>query len=370
LEQYYDRFETTCVLGKDIGVKESYMFLKGTSVFGLEKKMSSPDLEVKVRNYKQESKRTQNGSMIDDFKDIEVDNENFLDKHNIMRLQSTNRTFLEQVLKLAIREIRETLRSPWSFIAQLILTLAASIFIGVLYYDQDFGIAGSQNRMGFIFWICSYLSLIAMNSIWLFSEGNMKIQHCREVFVGYYSLDAWFFQRLISKFFSNSILQPFILTITTYWMIGLHAGRFPIFLFIVVCISILSDLQGIIIGIISQDKKKLGIVMFTIVFLFNGLTCGLLLNMESVPPLLRWFGYFGFWRVSYEALMITEFEGTTVKIDPKGMPPYNAPGEFWLNELGMNVENYDFDLSMLVILISINVMIAYFLFKLLMKIKK
>jgi ABC-type multidrug transport system ATPase subunit len=353
---------------KEIKTRDSYMFINKRVVKENETEII-PVRKLFVKNYeKRKGKKIDSVMMSDDInEDIEVGN--FLKKSHIMRLQPTNRTMLEQFWSLMIREIRETLRSPWSFIAQLLLTLAASIFISVLYFKLDLGISGSQNRMGFIFWVCSYLSLIGMNSLWLFSED--KLQYCQEVFNGYYTLDTWFFQKLFSKFLSNSFIQPFIISITTYWLIGLHQGRFIIFLFIVTCISVLSDMQGIIIGIIAQDKKKLGIVMFTLLFLFNGLTCGLLLNIESVPPILQWFGYFGFWKVGYEALMITEYSGLIVTLNPKGMSySMQVTGEFWLNNVGMDVKNYDFDLAMLVLLITINVTVGYFLFKCLMKIKK
>jgi ABC-type multidrug transport system ATPase subunit len=365
LEDNLKKVDSYARTQKEIKTKDSYMFVNKMIK---EEKDVQPTRKLFVKNYeKREGKKIDSVMMSDDITE-DINLGNFLKKSDIMRLQATNRTVCEQFWSLSIRDIRETLRYPWSFIAQLLLTLAASVFISVLYFKLDLGISGSQNRMGFIFWVCSYLSLIGMNSLWLFSED--KLQYCQEVFNGYYTLDAWFFQKVVSKFLSNSLIQPFIISVTTYWMIGLHPGRFVVFLFIVTCISILSDMQGVIIGVIAQDKKKLGIVMFTLLFLFNGLTCGLLLSIESVPPILQWFGYFGFWKVGYEALMVTEYSGLTVTLDPKGMPPYPVPGEFWLNNIGMDVNNYDFDLAMLVLLITINVTVGYFLFKCLMKIKK
>lgn len=305
------------------------------------------------------------------------DDDDVLDKIRIERrpteirkLNPTKNTLLRQVTFLLIRDIRSIFRNLFSHIIRALIPVLISVVISVLYYKLENGVTGSQNRMGFIYFLCLYLNLASITSLWLFSDD--KLLYLNEVFTGTYTKHGWFVGKLIVRTVMNSLYQPILISLITYWIIGLHKGRFFQFLFITISASILSDLQVIIIGIISS--KNTGIMLYVVISLLNTLSSGLVLNFNTIPAIFRWAGYFfGFWRVVYEALMINEFEGSIVRIDPKGLTgvkPFNAPGEFWLVELGMNVENLDFNLVMLVVMPVVYTLVAHGLFLYKMRIKK
>ncbi len=259
---------------------------------------------------------------------------------------------------------------------QLLITVVASVFIGVLYNTQDREISGNQNRMGVIYWLCSYFSLISIGSIWLFEED--KLTYARELASGYYSKGSLYVAKVIFKLIITSIPHPLILSVVNYWIIGLKEDRFFYFIVILIYVSVLSELQSTIIGIISgwvttskSFSKTIGVMLFTCSLLFNSLTSGLLLNRLTLSSWVNVLGYFSFWKAAYEALMINEFVGTAISLQlVDDEPPAIVPGEYWLERIGMRKESFESNLAILVSSVIIFFLIGYFLFKRLYYVKK
>jgi len=299
---------------------------------------------------------------------VGMDRNNAFDIRKIGALQSSP---FRQFRYLFTREFHEALSQWLPILYNIFFVVLVSVIVGALYYDQENGVAGSQNRMGFLFFFCLYLGLTSMPSLSIFSDDS-KIQYWREYKTGYYSKSIYFLVRMLANFIKFRLLPPIIFSFTSYQMIGLHGGvistHFVWFLFIIMVITILTDLVCIIVGVLAPKKST--VVIYTCILLFNVLTSGLILNISSIPQWVKWLGYFGFWKLAYEALMINEFVGLIVTIDPKGFPAYEATGEFWLGELEMYKEKFDFDFTMLLIYIVIYIVVALFCFVAFVRVRK
>jgi len=242
-----------------------------------------------------------------------------------------------------------------------------SVGIALYYYNQENGIVGTQNKMGFFFGICFYLSALSIKSIILFED--MKIQYYREMQHGYYSMHAWFTSKIIYNIFMSSLLHSLIIDMSTYWFVGLQLNRFGTFWFTITLVSISADIVciiiGIIVGRIATSKimiLTLGVLIYIPFFLFNVSTSGLLQNPRSIPGWLKFLSYFAHFKIAYELLLINEFSGRSIKIDPKGVPAFTVEGEWWLAELDIFPNRFQFDVIALIMFIVIYFYTARFLF--------
>lgn len=299
------------------------------------------------------------------------------DKIKMKRVPNTYRSKIVEIWYLLKREFyKSVIRYRSIFILQLLITLIVSIFVGVVYKTQGRDIAGNQNRMGFIFLLCLYFFMFSIKSIWLFEEN--KITYVRELISGYYSKGSLYVAKTLFNLAISCFLHPLILSVVNYWIIGLKQDRFFYFIVILIYVAILSELQSAIIGIVSgwvttnrTYSKIIGIMIFTCVLAFNSLTSGLLLNRTTLYDWMNFLGYFSYWKAANEALMINEFAGTRITIQIRDSKPiHGVPGEYWLEELGMNKINFEADLAILITSVVIFFLVGYFLFKRLYYVKK
>jgi hypothetical protein len=59
------------------------------------------------------------------------------------------------------------------------------------------------------------------------------------------------------------------------------------------------------------------------IILISSLFGGFLLNRRIISPYLVWLQYLSFWNYSFEALLVNEFLGMDILIDPEGLRPCN-----------------------------------------------
>ena len=213
-----------------------------------------------------------------------------------------------------------------------------------------------------------FFEFLFFDVIWLFKQ--TEIQYTREVLTGYYSKSVYFIVSVLLDTIKYRLLPPLIFTLICYWTIGLHPGRVLWFLSYLTYASVLSGFMAILIGCIST--VKIGVTINGLFILFNVLTSGLVFNSKNMPEWFSKFVYCGFWKPAYEALMINEFSGTNVFINPEGFKKYKikVTGVWWLNELGMYPQRLNFDIVLLSFYLVIYFLLALFAFRTFVRVKK
>jgi len=266
------------------------------------------------------------------------------------RLPQYGISLAKQGICLVLRDLLRLWRSPWN----ALLILAASLVMGGglsgLYYQQDDGIAGSQNRMGFLLYLCLFLGLTSLSSVWLF-DGEEAVRYTHEVRTGTYHRGVYFATRWVTQFVLYRLPPPLLLSTMTYWAIGLHEGRFGWFVVTVVLVALLSDLTAVILGLLLPSAAA--VFFFAISVSLNVLSSGLVLNAGTLPGWLQPLSYLSFWKLAYGDLMINEFQGLQVTIDPKGFPSFRATGEFYLSELDIYPSRFELYFVLLLVCVVV-----------------
>lgn len=275
-------------------------------------------------------------------------------------------SILKQIRLLLYREIKEVINAPFVIIIQIIVTFIVAKFIAEVYKSLGNNIKANQNRMGFIFLTCHLLGQVGGETLTMFSSRRGQISH--EIQTGWYDPNVYFAVSVFSDYIKYRVWVPIIFSIITYKEVGFQDHRFTFFVCIVILTGMISNLVCVLIGCLVTEKASMRV--YGLVFLFNMLTAGLLANVWSIPTWLKWFGHLGFWKHVYEALMINEFVGLPIVLDPDGVPPLPTTGDYWLTQIGMYPSNRDFDVMMLVLYVVIYFFLALWAFRWHIKVRK
>ncbi len=278
------------------------------------------------------------------------------------------RSITKQVQTLLYCEFLEALRNPWVIPIQILISVLVAVGISVIYTSLGYDIAASQNRMGLFCALMMYYSLTTISLIYSFNPIKVRVAH--EIHTGYYSPYVYFIVRSICTFVKNQIWAPLVTSVIIYSTVNLQGGRFGGFIMINILFTVIYSFVSIIIGCVSKGNVRIGVVLFALLFLYNVMVSGLLVNIKTPPEWIKWVMHFGFMKHAYEALMINEFSGIKVVLNPKGVPPITVPGEYWLSEVGMFSKNRDFDVSMLFMQAFIYFSISTILFQRFIKSRK
>ena len=194
-----------------------------------------------------------------------------------------------------------------------------TLILGFVYFQLPTSIAGIQDRIGALFFICVNQTFgIVMPIIGVFPEQKLIIK--RERAAGTYRASSAFVAKFISSLplaYAGSLL----LSIPVYWMIGLqnNAVRYLTFICIVLVHTHVANALGLMIGAAvpnAQVGQIFGPLIIVVMFLF----AGQLINLDSVPVVFRWIQYISIIAYSNKALAQNEFEGLTFTCGPTAPP--------------------------------------------------
>ncbi|CAG8810880.1 20747_t:CDS:2, partial [Gigaspora rosea] len=162
--------------------------------------------------------------------------------------------------------------SDLSFLRWIILVLC-----GALFYKVTNDIAGFQNRMGILFFMCALLGFGCLSSLNVFAAE--RIIFVKERANGYYAPITYFTSKVLFDIIPLRVVPPILMSVIIYNMVGLVPGfsEFFKFLLVLVLFNLTAASICLCIGIIF---KEVGVasLLSSLVMLFSMLFGGLLLN--------------------------------------------------------------------------------------------
>ena len=122
------------------------------------------------------------------------------------------------------------------------ITWLVGLLLGLTYRNVDTGIPGSQNRMGVLFFMVIYFTLVSMSSIGTFVAELDLFQ--RERARGYYSTLPFFAAKCLTDIVPFRVLPPMVFGAISYWLIGLQPDpvRFASFLIVLILTNVVATL--------------------------------------------------------------------------------------------------------------------------------
>jgi ABC-type multidrug transport system ATPase subunit/ABC-type multidrug transport system permease subunit len=267
-------------------------------------------------------------------------------KMPILNLNAYANSFLAQLAAVNRRTVTNLVRNSELFITHFVNSLVIAFGLSTLYPRLGIDIAGTQNRLGAIFFTNLVLALTSGSTM----DGLIRERplYIRDVSNRLYRPSAYYVSKLLCEWLPLRILPAVAIAAGSYWFIGLRDGlsHFLWYVTVMTLFNVTAGAMGTAVAIASPSTGSASVIFNTLV-LINSVFGGLMLNNTTVPVYYRWAKYLSFWHYAYEALLSNEFYDRTLLVNPEGLMPRYVKGQFWMREMGMNGDMFLPDISIL-----------------------
>ena len=215
--------------------------------------------------------------------------------------------FGKQLRLLCGRLLRKLFRHPFLIGVHFLASFSTALGVGFIFLRVGADQAGIQNRLGALFFVLLYLTLMSLSSLPVWREDRLLF--LRERADGAYGVDAYFISALLFDVLPMRVLPPFFFGLTTYAMIGLNEGTevsLVTFVLTLVFTNVCATCMCMAIGAAAKSVAVANAVA-SLCFLVATLFGGFLLNKDQIPWYARWVAKLSFLNYGYEALVANEF---------------------------------------------------------------
>ncbi|CAG8558234.1 14293_t:CDS:10 [Cetraspora pellucida] len=258
---------------------------------------------------------------------------------------------------LSDRTFKNLYRNPMLMLTHYCISVYLALLCGALFYKVTNDIAGFQNRMGILFFMCALLGFGCLSSLNVFA--SERIIFVKERANGYYAPITYFTSKVLFDIIPLRVVPPILMGIIIYQMVGLVAGvnEFFKFLLVLVLFNLTAASICLCIGIIF---KEVGVasLLSSLVMLFSMLFGGLLLNKESIPSYLAWLKHLSFFNYAFEAMLVNEVVYLQLTEEKYGLQ-IDVPGATILSTFGFNASAYWPDVTKLTLLFMSFIVLSF-----------
>ena len=143
---------------------------------------------------------------------------------SLVALVKHEASFARQLRALLRRQARNVRRHPFLIALHFVATALAALGVGAVFFDAGRDTGGIQNRMGALFFILLYLTLMSLSSLPAWREDRLLF--LRERAAGAYGTHAYFAAVAAFEVVVLRVVPPIFFTVFAYPMVGLHGfGR-------------------------------------------------------------------------------------------------------------------------------------------------
>ena len=273
-------------------------------------------------------------------------------------------TFFQQVSILSGRTLINLYRNPFLLLSHYALSIVLAVFCGLLFWQISNDLAGVQNRLGCLFFICAFFAFGSLTSLEFFSRE--RIIFVRERANGFYSPSAYFFSKVLFDIIPLRMVPPLIFGSIVYYLIGFYASTVIFFKFLIVLVLFnLASASFCLVIAILFESNALANLTASLVILFSMLFGGFLLNKERIPIYLGWLRYLSLFNYAFEALIVNELANIT--LHDSAVVEIDIPGPVILKQFGFDVYGYTRDVAILGLIFMIMIVLAFVLLKFMVK---
>ncbi|KAJ3297942.1 hypothetical protein HK104_011342 [Borealophlyctis nickersoniae] len=267
-------------------------------------------------------------------------------------------TWYTQFKILSNRTFKNLYRNPDLLQTHYAISIVVAVLCGVLFWHLDLTLAGFQNRMGVLFFVCAVFGFGCLSSMQVFASERLIFM--RERANHYYSPVTYFTSKVLFDLIPLRVIPPILLGLISYPMIGLRADT-PFYMLRHILTLVLFNLTAasacLAISVMFANTSLASLVA-TLVMLFEMLFGGLLLNKVMIPVYARWLNTLSFFNLAWEALLVNEVNGLTLYDERLGLK-INVPGAVILQTFGLDALGFWRDVTRLAILCGIFLTIAF-----------
>jgi ABC-type multidrug transport system permease subunit len=239
---------------------------------------------------------------------------------------------------LSGRAFKNLYRDPALLTAHYLGSIALALICGLFFHNVGNDIAGFQNRLGIFFFTLALFGFSCLSSLGLFA--NERILFMRERANGYYSTFTYFSSKVLFDILPLRLVPPLLFGGIVYGLVGLVATVPAFWKFILTLVLFnLTTASVILLLSIAFESTSLASLVGTLVMLFNLLFTGLLINRETVTPVLQWLHTVSFFHAAFEALAVNELRYLQLKEIRYGVE-LDVPAATILSIFGLRAQSF------------------------------
>ncbi|CAD6886551.1 unnamed protein product [Tilletia controversa] len=237
--------------------------------------------------------------------------------------ERTPTTFFTQLMAVSGRFWRHAWRDPSGPLAHLIVTVIVALIIGGCFFQVNLSIGGFQNRFGSIFFMFIFLAFLSLSATT--SLGTHRPLMMRERANGLYGPLAWLLSFVVYDLVLVRLVCAVVLSVVAYWMVGLNESGARFFEFVLVACLFTVDmaLYDMCLAAGMHDLST-AVLSGGANILFQLGFAGFLLNVNSIPGVLRWLQWIACMKYAMEAVGSNELNDLRI-VDNLGGVPIDAP---------------------------------------------
>ncbi|CAG8460707.1 452_t:CDS:10 [Dentiscutata erythropus] len=221
------------------------------------------------------------------------------------------------------------------------------LLCGALFYKVTSDIAGFQNRMGILFFMCALLGFGCLSSLNVFAAE--RIIFVKERANGYYAPITYFTSKVLFDIIPLRVVPPILMGMIIYHMVGLVPGltEFFKFLLVLVLFNLTAASICLCIGIIF---KEVGVASL----------------LKTIPSYLAWLKNLSFFNYAFEAMLVNEVVYLQLTEEKYGLQ-IDVPGATILSTFGFDASAYWSDVTKLALLFMSFITLSFICLQLFVK---
>lgn len=277
--------------------------------------------------------------------------------------------FSRQLAVMFWRTGLDIIRNPTLLMLHVSVALIVGILIGAIFYQLDDNSIGVQNRMGGTFFALAFLAFTSLTTVDLLM--NERAVAVREVRSGFYNPAAYLLAKLGLDGLLLRVIPAIVFWAPFYYMAGFQSGAAyaATYAFTLQAFNCAIGALSMAVTVACSTAGQSNFVM-NFILLFSLAFTGFLVNVNSIPEVLRWIHYLSTFYYAFEALMTTELNGQSFTVlyqagpDAPVLEVPDISGETFLASLGFDTSRTTVDIGILISLYFAFVAAAILLFKL------
>ena len=276
----------------------------------------------------------------------------YLDAETADRLEE-NSSLRRELSVMFWRTLVDIIRNPTLLFLHVALATCTGVVTGAIFYDLDKTSVGVQNRMGGTFFALAFLAFTSLTTVDLLM--NERTVVLREVRSRFYRPSSYLISKIALDGLLLRVLPAILYWLPFYYMAGFQTGGYyaATYLFTLIAFNCAVGAMSMCVTIACNTAGQTSFIM-NFILLFSLAFTGFLVNVNSIPAVIRWIHYLSVFFYAFEAMLSTELTGMAFTFLYQSGPTSETleipdiTGETFLTTLGFDCNNVTRDIGVLV----------------------
>lgn len=206
------------------------------------------------------------------------------------------------------RTLVDIVRNPTLLALHVGISTFTGIITGAIFYELTDDSIGVQNRMGGTFFALAFLAFTSLTTVDLLMNERSVVM--REVRSRYYRPVSYLLSKLALDGMLLRVVPAILYWLPFYYMAGFNisSASAASYLFVLITFNLAVGALSMVITIMCSTAGQSSFIM-NFILLFSLAFTGFLVNVNSIPVVIRWIHYLSVFYYAFEGILTTQLNG-------------------------------------------------------------